>query len=106
MSSGAGTEDRLTALEEALRPLPEQVAKIATAVEHLTEETSALRRESREDLQGLREELRDEAKALRDEWSQDRRALQEQFSGLQGRLTQIGFALVGTLLAAIVAIVT
>ena len=32
-------------LAAALRPLPEQVAKVAAAVEHLTEETRSLRQD-------------------------------------------------------------
>ena len=87
-------------MEDAIRPLPEQTAKLAEAVERLTDELKALRQESREDLHGLRDELRQEAEAR----TGDIRALHQDFSAFQGRLTQIGFALVGTLFAAVIAL--
>jgi len=39
------TDERLDDLAATLRPLPEQVAKVAQAVDHLTEETKALRKD-------------------------------------------------------------
>ena len=99
------TEDRLSALEDSLRPLPEQVAKLVEAVDRLTDETKAIRQESREDMQALRDELREDARAHRESSSEDVRALRQDFSALQGRLTQIGFGLVGTLFASLVALV-
>ena len=95
----------MEALEEALRPLPEQIAKLVAGIEHLTDETKALRQESREDMKELRDELHTEVHGLRDGWAQDLQAVRQDFSGLQGRLTQIGFALVGTLLAALIALI-
>jgi predicted nucleic acid-binding Zn-ribbon protein len=111
MPSEAGTEDRLNALEEALRPLPEQLGKVAAAVDHLTEEIKVMREQSREDfialrdeMAGLRGELREDVQSMREEGATDRRALQQDFSALQGRLTQIGFGLVGGLIAVVITV--
>lgn len=52
-------DQRVTRLEEALEPLPAEVAKVATAVEHIAEEVQTLRKESREDSQGIRKGLSD-----------------------------------------------
>ncbi len=43
MPTEAWTDERLDDLAASLRPLPEQVAKVATAVEHLADETRSLR---------------------------------------------------------------
>jgi hypothetical protein len=43
MPSDTWPDERLNELAETLRPLPEQVAKVAQAVDHLTDETKALR---------------------------------------------------------------
>ena len=37
------TDERLDELAETLRPLPQQVARLTTAVEHLTQGTRAIR---------------------------------------------------------------
>jgi len=72
MPSDSWTDARLDDLAATLRPLPEQVARVATAVEHLTDET----------------------KALRADLSQSQR-----------QIAQIGWALSGALIAALIALI-
>jgi uncharacterized protein YlxW (UPF0749 family) len=57
MPSDQWTDERLDDLAATLRPLPEEVAKVAQAVEHLTSEIKGLREESREDSKELRDNL-------------------------------------------------
>lgn len=47
MTSESWTDERLDDLAAALRPLPEQVAGLVTAVDHLTEAIKAQREETR-----------------------------------------------------------
>ena len=42
MPTGSWTDERLDDLAAALRPLPDQVAKLTAAVEHLSDETKSL----------------------------------------------------------------
>jgi len=72
MPPDSWTDARLDDLAATLRPLPEQVARVATAVEHLTDET----------------------KALRADLSQSQR-----------QIAQIGWALSGALIAALIALI-
>ena len=84
MHPGTWTDERLNDLAATLRPLPEQVAKVVQAVEHLTDETRALRGDvgGREDLRFLREDL----------------------SETQRQIAHIGWALAGALVALVVAV--
>ena len=86
MHPGTWTDERLNDLAANLRPLPEQVAKVVQAVEHLTDETRALRG----DVGAVREDLR---------------FLRADLSETQRQIAHIGWALAGALLAALVALV-
>jgi tetrahydromethanopterin S-methyltransferase subunit B len=94
MSRGAWTEDRLNEQGEKVQQLAEEVARIGPAVDKLTTEVSELRKA-----------FTDETRSLRDTMAGDNRALRQELSDLQGRLTMIGFGLVGSVIAAAVAII-
>jgi hypothetical protein len=77
-----------------VQSLTRDVVKIGPAVENLTQEMRA-----------LRQTFTDESRSLRDALGAETRALHQDLSGVQGRLTMIGFGLVGAVIAAAVAII-
>lgn len=79
----------------------EKMGAIDSTFEMLRDELTGLRSEMREELRGLREDNRDQFTASRQDFS----ALRAELSGLQRHLIQIGFGLVGVLLAAMLALV-
>ena len=79
MPSETWPDERWNELAEMLRPLPEQIARVAQAVEHLTDETRALR----DDFKSMREDL----------------------SASQRQIGHIGWALAFALLGAVAALI-
>ena len=77
-----------------MQSLARDVVKIGPAVENLTQEMRA-----------LRQTFTDESRSLSDALGAETRALHQDLSGVQGRLTMIGFGLVGAVIAAAVAII-
>jgi hypothetical protein len=94
MERGTWTEDRLNAQAEKVQAMAEEGARLGAAVDSLTQEFRAFRTEMREEMREFRREIHVEM-----------RELHRAFADLQGRLTMIGFGLVGTTIAAAVAIV-
>src|SRR4051794_2771582 len=94
MGRGAWTEERLNEQGEKVQTLAEEVAHIGPAVEKLTGEVAELRKT-----------FADEGRSLRETFNADNRALRVELSAIQGRLTTIGFGLVGSVIAAAVAII-
>jgi hypothetical protein len=59
----------------------------------------------REEMQGMRRELREEVGGLRREVREEIGGLRRDFAALQTTLVQIGFGMVGVLLAAMIALI-
>jgi hypothetical protein len=57
-----------------------------------------------DEVHGLRTEMREEMQGLRSDFTSEMRNLRSDFSALQTTLVQIGFGLVGVLLAAMIAL--
>jgi ribosomal protein L29 len=81
--------------------LDDKMGGIDSTFEMLRDEMQGMRRDLREELQGLRTEIRAETQGLRGEM----RELRHDFTALQTTLVQIGFGMVGVLLAAMVALI-
>ena len=84
--------------------IDEKMTGIDSTFEMLRDEMQGLRADNREQSTSLQQELRDlrgDVGDLRGEM----RDLRGDFFSLQGRLVQIGFGLVGTLLAAMIALI-
>ena len=69
-------------------------ARIDASLQDVRDEVRALRGDLGDEVRGLRGDLRDEVRALRGD-----------FSALQDRLVQIGFGLVGVLIAALLVLI-
>jgi hypothetical protein len=81
--------------------LDDKMGGIDSTFEMLRDEMQGFRTEMRDDMRGLREEMQ----GLRSDLSAEMRDLRSDFTALQTTLVQIGFGLVGVLLAAMVALV-
>jgi len=92
--------------------LDEKMLGIDRTFELLRDELSGFRTEMREEMRGLRDDLTGEMRQMRGEMRDEMRELRGDFSGLrsdfaalQRQLIQIGFGMVGVLLAAICALI-
>ncbi len=101
MALEAWTDERLDDLATALRPLPGEVARISGTLDRVTVELSDIRSEMRE----MRTEMRTEIREMRSELHGEMTALRGDFGAQQRQLAQIGWAMVGTLIAGIVAVI-
>lgn len=92
--------------------LDEKMGAIDSTFDMLRDEIRGFREDTREELRGLREDNREELRGLREDNRQqfsalhsDMRDLRGDFASLQGRLVQIGFGMVGVLIASMVALI-
>ncbi len=81
------------------------------AIDHSYDRLHDDLREVRDEMRAMRSEFADEMRAMRRQFAEEMRAMRRDLAGLrsdftamQGRLVQIGFGLVGTLLASLVAL--
>lgn len=81
--------------------LDEKMGAIDSTFDMLRDEIRGFREDTREELRGLREDNRQQFSALHS----DMRDLRGDFASLQGRLVQIGFGMVGVLIASMVALI-
>jgi hypothetical protein len=104
------TDERLNEFAAAFDGLPEEIAKLSEAVKNFGEETKALRadlRQVRQDVGGeaerLGESISKDLGKLRDELRGENEDLRNDLNALGRHISQIGWALVGTLVAAVIA---
>src|SRR5688572_16963238 len=101
MPPEAWTDDRLDELARRVGPLPEEVAKVSQAVEHLADELKSLREGSRQELTAIREASREDTNGVRTELS----GLREEVSAFQRLAIQLAVGIIGTLVAGIIALI-
>ncbi len=85
--------------------LDDKMGAIDSTFEMLRDEMHGLRRDMHEEMQGLRHDMREEMRGLRSDLASEIRDLRSDFNALQATLVQIGFGLVGVLLAAMIALI-
>lgn len=85
--------------------LDDKMDGIDSTFEMLRDEMHGMRTELREEMQGLRSDFTSEMRVLRSDFTSEMRGLRSDFTALQTTLVQIGFGLVGVLLAAMAALI-
>ncbi len=77
------------------------MASVDSTFDRIDRNLDGMRVEMRE----MRRELREEMAEMRREFREEMRALRSDFASFQGRLTQIGFGLVGALVMSVAALI-
>ncbi len=90
------TDERLDEFATALRPLPQEVGRLAAAVEHRARETAHLG----DEIGSSRTDVRTEIGFVRD----DVRSLREEFSAFQRQFAVIGWSVVAALIGVLAAV--
>jgi len=92
--------------------LDDKMQGIDRTFELMRDELSGMRTELRDELRGMRTEMRDELSGMRTEMRELRQdltsemtGLRSDFNALQRQLIQVGFTLVGVLVAAMTALI-
>src|SRR4051794_8216248 len=102
------TDERLNDFAAKFDGLPEQVAKLAEAVDHLSDTATGVRQDLdtiRTDVatqaERLRESLSTEIGGLRKELHDEHKDLRTEFNNLSRHMSQVGWTLVGILIVAV-----